>query len=147
VSIGIELMFAQNGGYFARAREAFASSVTVAHAPIATTTGWSACIFIHRGPARKYALMLRGVLGQGKSFGGLACGNRIVMLSWLTFLGSEQIRRGELQVLGSPELNSRSSGAAQLPGAVCRDGVGGREKAGEGGAGFYPCRETVRSGS
>ena len=41
------------------APEAFASSVTVAHAPIATTTGWSACIFIHRGPARKYALMPR----------------------------------------------------------------------------------------
>jgi hypothetical protein len=61
VSIGIELMFAQNGGYFARAREAFASSVTVAHAPIATTTGSSACIFIHRGPARKYALMPLGV--------------------------------------------------------------------------------------
>jgi hypothetical protein len=51
--------------------------------------------------------MPRGVLGQGKSLGGLARGNRVVVLSWLTFLGSEQTRRGELHVLGSRELNSR----------------------------------------
>ena len=49
----------------------------------------------------------RVVLGQGKSLGGLARGNRVVVLSWLTFLGSEQTRRGELHVLGSRELNSR----------------------------------------
>jgi hypothetical protein len=54
-----------------------------------------------------HTLMPRGVLGQGKSLGGLARGNRIVILSWLTFLGSEQTRRGELHVLGSRELNSR----------------------------------------
>ncbi len=51
--------------------------------------------------------MPRGVLGQGKSLGGLARGNRVVVLSWLTFLGSEQTRRGELHVLGSRELNFR----------------------------------------
>ena len=64
-------------------------------------------MFMHQRASGEHPDLPRGVLRQGKSLGGLARGNRIVILSSLTYLGAEQTRRGELHVLGSPELNSR----------------------------------------
>ena len=44
---------------FAREPEAFTAPAVVAQAPIAMATGFTACIFIHRGRAQKYALIRR----------------------------------------------------------------------------------------